>query len=576
MLSNASPVATPAPTSLRPPRRHGPSALGSVESIGGVLYGRLRLADGTKSRRFRLAQTDVDEARAFVAKVQSEENTSHALYAAKLANDRAEAARLGKRHGLETADAWHERFVQSRDSKEQQKNGGKWKKWVSPVLGSTPMVEVTREQIEEVRDRLDAAQRAFHEHGRGEGRIMPKTALNLWSVVTSAFKHSCSSKDRSLRVREDNPCTGVLPPDKGDSRRKPWLYPREIAKLLACELPTVPLEWRRLYAVAVYTYLRPGELAELRWSDFDLEAGVLSISRAWSWIEKSVGPPKTRNGVRRLPLAPTLVELLEVMSSGKRADALVFPRFRTMGHSKAALKIRKHLAAAGVADARLSDSSATRMHVGFRSLRDTGITWLALAGTPIQHMQRRAGHDNMQTTMGYVKEAEDLTGGTLGEPFAPLPLCLFGEVTGPVTGPKSPKKAVFPSKTSRGGGIRTHGLEHPKLAHYQAVLHPVSNGSADLAHARAQRDKAKARVDRGLVGAGGRSLACYTSTPAATRLRADAERRVTKRLTVRTRRLVGVADPHRAAVPLQSPRQVRSRRSGRVSRRLRGWRRCCR
>lgn len=158
------------------------------------------------------------------------------------------------------------------------------------------------------------------------------------------------------------------------------------------------------------------------------------------------------------------------MSTGKRADALVFPRFRTMGHSKAALKIRKHLAAAGVADARLSDSSATRMHVGFRSLRDTGITWLALAGTPIQHMQRRAGHDNMQTTTGYVKEAEDLTGGTLGEPFAPLPPCLFGEVTGP----KSSKKAVPPGKAGRGGGIRTHGLEHPKLAHYQAVLHPVS------------------------------------------------------------------------------------------------------
>ena len=163
-----------------------------------------------------------------------------------------------------------------------------------------------------------------------------------------------------------------------------------------------------------------------------------------------------------------------------------------------------------------------------------------------------------------------------GEPFAPLPLCLFGERTGPVTGPNGPKNRVFRRNMGRGGGIRTHGLEHPKLAHYQAVLHPVSNGSADLAHARAQRDKAKARVDRGLVGAGGRSLACYTSTPAATRLRADAERRVTKRLTVRTRRLVGVADPHRAAVPLQSPRQVRSRRSGRVSRRLRGWRRCCR
>lgn len=33
---------------------------------------------------------------------------------------------------------------------------------------------------------------------------------------------------------------------------------------------------------------------------------------------------------------------------------------------------------------------------------------------------RRAGHESVQTTMGYVKEAEDLT-GDLGTPFGPLP-----------------------------------------------------------------------------------------------------------------------------------------------------------
>lgn len=67
------------------------------------------------------------------------------------------------------------------------------------------------------------------------------------------------------------------------------------------------------------------------------------------------------------------------------------------------------------------------MPVGFRSLRDTGITWLALAGVPLQHMQRRAGHDGMDTTMGYVKEAEDLSGGAIGTPFAPLPAELAPE-----------------------------------------------------------------------------------------------------------------------------------------------------
>jgi hypothetical protein len=64
------------------------------------------------------------------------------------------------------------------------------------------------------------------------------------------------------------------------------------------------------------------------------------------------------------------------------------------------------------------------MHVGFRSLRDTGITWLALAGVDVVKIQRRAGHDEISTTMGYVKVAEDI-GGAIGEPFPALPSSLL-------------------------------------------------------------------------------------------------------------------------------------------------------
>ena len=65
--------------------------------------------------------------------------------------------------------------------------------------------------------------------------------------------------------------------------------------------------------------------------------------------------------------------------------------------------------------------TATTVQVNFRSWRDSGITWLALSGVPVDRSMRRAGHDAVQTTMGYVKQAEDMTGGELGEPFAPLP-----------------------------------------------------------------------------------------------------------------------------------------------------------
>lgn len=55
----------------------------------------------------------------------------------------------------------------------------------------------------------------------------------------------------------------------------------------------------------------------------------------------------------------------------------------------------------------LTENDATRMPVGFRSWRDTGIAWAAIGGVDVHKLQRRAGHDDINTTLAYVKEAED-------------------------------------------------------------------------------------------------------------------------------------------------------------------------
>jgi hypothetical protein len=45
-------------------------------------------------------------------------------------------------------------------------------------------------------------------------------------------------------------------------------------------------------------------------------------------------------------------------------------------------------------------------------------------GSNVAKIQRRAGHDGISTTMGYVKVAEDIS-GDLGEPFPSLPQSLL-------------------------------------------------------------------------------------------------------------------------------------------------------
>ncbi len=90
-----------------------------------------------------------------------------------------------------------------------------------------------------------------------------------------------------------------------------------------------------------------------------------------------------------------------------------------------------------------------------------GITWLALSGLDVAKIQRRAGHEDLETTLCYVKLAEDLT-GTIGTPFSPLPDDLVESsriVHGRFRTAKMPVKVpVF----GAGGGNRTPDLARMK------------------------------------------------------------------------------------------------------------------
>jgi integrase len=395
-----------------------------------VYRGRLRLADGTKSDRF-----DVDvrgeglneaQARAKLASLQVDEDTRHLLFNRKRDRARERAQARGEAVEGETCSAYRSRLDAHR--KELGRRTGTndrsaWKVWIADRIGHLPIAKVTRDDIEGVRDALDEAIIA-HKRSQGKDGTSPKRALNVWSVLVTTFKAACMAKRKDLRVRTDNPCVGVLPPERGESRRRTFIYPNETLTLLSCG--KVPIEDRELYAIACYLYLRPGELRALLWTDVDLGAGVVHVTKSYDEASETVGPPKTRNGIRDVPIHPNLVPLLKRM---RRPDGPVVPVMAIHAHDERATTLRSHLGLAKVTRPRLIEDTLTTMPVGFRSWRDTGITWLALAGVDLPKMQRRAGHDNIGTTVGYVKAAEDVS-GSIGEPFPPLPACLVSPPTG--------------------------------------------------------------------------------------------------------------------------------------------------
>jgi integrase len=68
-------------------------------------------------------------------------------------------------------------------------------------------------------------------------------------------------------------------------------------------------DYSPLIRLAIYTGLRLGELLGLRWCDLDFEAAVLHVRQQWTRVSE-LAPPKTKKGVRRVPLSADLVAFL--------------------------------------------------------------------------------------------------------------------------------------------------------------------------------------------------------------------------------------------------------------------------
>ena len=411
---------------------------GTVEAftrLDGSTYYRVRihLADGSRPRINIPAEFAGDAAtrEKYARKAQEHEDRTGSMLKGKLKIQRSPGA--VEIDAMITCDEYASKVFEAREAEGKrsvQHERSLWNKWISPRLGKRPLALVTRDQIEDVRNVLDDEVKQRMAHGLHHG-LAGKSAMNVWTTVRTVFGESVSSRDRAMRIRKDDPTVGHKPPHRTLSRQKTFIHPSEAAALLACE--AVPLEWRELYAIAIYTYLRPGELRALTWRDVDADAGLIHISKAYDEASCETRQPKTRAGMREVPIEAALLPLLKRMKKAANDKAaLVVPLLAATREDVRARVFRSHLAQAKVERDRLTEETSTTMGINFRSCRDTGITWLAMAGVPIVAVQRRAGHEKIETSAGYCKIAEDHK-GKLGVPFAPLPASLVGSVDCPST-----------------------------------------------------------------------------------------------------------------------------------------------
>jgi integrase len=377
------------------------------------------------------------------------------------AGARREAARLAPRvrresvgkASTETVEAYSKRWLDDRDGRVNsiRDDRSRMRDHVLPTLRALDVRTFARDDIEHLRDLLDDK--------ITKGDLAWKTVASVWTLVTSMCDDMLNAKKRELRVRSDNPCRDVKPPERGERRARQYLFPSEFLTFVSCE--RVPLRWRRAVALAIYTYTRDGELRVLRWDggDVDLEHGVLSITRAYNRRTATVKGTKTGHS-RRFAIEPNLLSLLQAMHDEREGKGVVIdlPSERAMARN-----LRRWLWKANVHRPELHEGSPTRKSLTWHDLRATGATWMAVRGDDPLKIKQRCGHTTFSTTELYVREAEAVREG-FGDPFPALPPALLG--IAPNRPGRFSRSRSSQKQAVLGGvdGTRTRGLRRDRPA----------------------------------------------------------------------------------------------------------------
>jgi integrase len=211
-----------------------------------------------------------------------------------------------------------------------------------------------------------------------------KSLVVLKAMLRDAVEQGHLTESPAARVKS------LKEPDPEETLH--LLHPEEIARLLdAAEAP-----WRTLYAVAVQTGLRRGELLALRWSDLDLRKGLLFVRRSLGRVREGGAyairevPLKTRHSRRQVDLSPATVETLLTHPAGDDPDRDFVFRSQAGGPidpDNIDRAWRRHLTAAGLPVVR------------FHDLRHTHASLLIAAGVHPKAIQARLGHASITTTL---------------------------------------------------------------------------------------------------------------------------------------------------------------------------------
>ncbi len=294
-----------------------------------------------------------------------------------------------------TWDRWHEECLQKMrlELKRSTLMGydGDLKKWLPCDWGERELTRFERKDIFEL---------IYEDIGDKASANVKK---NVLKKVRRIFAMAVDNG-----VIDKNPASGITV--KVPAPQRKVLNSNE-ASLLLEEAKSCNHRFYSIWAFALFTGMRSGEMYALQWKDIDLETGLISVTKQWTSKDGLHVTKSNRN--RIVPISPDLKTLLlEFKSKNSFKEKMDVSRDFNRGVGKTI--IMKDLVLPRVNEWRMGAQAEVLRDfcrgigitaVKFHDLRATFITNMLSEGVSLPKVMSIVGHSKMATTNEYLRLA---------------------------------------------------------------------------------------------------------------------------------------------------------------------------
>jgi integrase len=235
--------------------------------------------------------------------------------------------------------------------------------------------------------------------GRADGRYVVNnlTAENYSISRIKAIKGSINKiwtwgvEEGLIYDNSKSPVHGLIIEGQ-KNKYKPILTLEEIKKLLF-EAEVRKHTWRHIWAVAILTGMRSGELFALTWDDVDFDNDIIRITKSYS--KKIKGIKSTKNADwRNAHISRDLKDILIEIRKDTGHFASVLPKVSGWSSGNAGVILRSFLSRIGI-----------EKHVTFHTLRACFATHVLASGAEPTQVMKMGGWSDFKTFQIYIRMA---------------------------------------------------------------------------------------------------------------------------------------------------------------------------